>query len=723
MAYIEEFRSQIEKRDFSKMMQLWQEYCQGDQVDGQEILDILILIKNSDFAKSFGKYVEAILPLLLSIDEEAIKSSALTHLFDLQTTNSEALYQLAIDFVKTRYEKLPHYNDKLRLTGLRTRENFQGALTNFALLNHFQKGNYLYHTAGWGVGLITDCSFLREQLTIQFENLKGSKRDITFKNGFKTLQVLPSDHFLAMRYGANKLLEEMAKEDPARLVHHIIRDLGPKTGSEIKELLEGFVIDEEEYSKWWQGARAKIKKDPLIEKPEQAREPYRILSEEVSKEGLIEKALKNKKTVYERLVSLYSTIKEYPELLKQKESLEEAAAAVNQILESSSTPEERATTYLFLDVVLNKPNQENIIGELKKIPSLDSFIALTLEIQALKRRAIMIAKTALNNWVEIGSKLLIKIEPAQLKDVVLKELIASGHESAAEKALFDLFDSPELSPSTLLWFLQRQTDQDAPLLSDQASRERSFEALLVLLQKLEAARIRGLNPSSTKELIKKAVSFISDERYLNVRSILRHSSLQFSQELILLASKCHSFSEHDLKLIKSLVEVVHPPSKKVHNNQQEDINVFWTTPEGYEKVRKRIEQVGTVEVVENAKEIEAARALGDLRENSEYKFALEKRSRLQAELKQLSDQFNAARIITKEDIDVSKVGIGTRVTIESQKGEQATYSILGPWEADPDKMVLSIQSKFVQAMLGKKIEESFSFKEEEFKILRIESSL
>ena len=52
----------------------------------------------------------------------------------------------------------------------------------------------------------------------------------------------------------------------------------------------------------------------------------------------------------------------------------------------------------------------------------------------------------------------------------------------------------------------------------------------------------------------------------------------------------------------------------------------------------------------NAREIEAARALGDLRENAEFKAALERRARLQSELKFLSDQIGKARILTPEDV-------------------------------------------------------------------------
>ncbi len=44
--------------------------------------------------------------------------------------------------------------------------------------------------------------------------------------------------------------------------------------------------------------------------------------------------------------------------------------------------------------------------------------------------------------------------------------------------------------------------------------------------------------------------------------------------------------------------------------------------EGYQKIKERVQHIGTVETVENAREIEAARALGDLRENSEYSLPL-----------------------------------------------------------------------------------------------------
>ena len=126
-----------------------------------------------------------------------------------------------------------------------------------------------------------------------------------------------------------------------------------------------------------------------------------------------------------------------------------------------------------------------------------------------------------------------------------------------------------------------------------------------------------------------------------------------------------------------------------------------------------------VETVQNAKEIEVARSHGDLRENAEFKAALERRDRLQAELKLLSDQIAKARILTSEDVVADEAGVGTIVTCKDSKGNKTSYTLLGPWDANPDEQILSFQSKFAQAMKGKAVGQSFSFQGESFTITEI----
>src|SRR6185295_20308574 len=135
------------------------------------------------------------------------------------------------------------------------------------------------------------------------------------------------------------------------------------------------------------------------------------------------------------------------------------------------------------------------------------------------------------------------------------------------------------------------------------------------------------------------------DRFQLVRDFLKGSPEEFAKECALLFSKCFSFSDHDKKILQSLVEVAHPQLAKEKVSDGQDIHIVWTTEASFQKMQARIRDIGTIEMCDVAKEIEVARAHGDLRENAEYKAAIERRNRLQNELKILSEQFNHARII------------------------------------------------------------------------------
>jgi transcription elongation factor GreA len=170
--------------------------------------------------------------------------------------------------------------------------------------------------------------------------------------------------------------------------------------------------------------------------------------------------------------------------------------------------------------------------------------------------------------------------------------------------------------------------------------------------------------------------------------------------------------------------VAHPDLKTI-TRKYDDEPVFeqtnlWITEQGLKELKERIHDIATVKTVQNANEIEEARALGDLRENAEFKAALEKRDRLQSEIKTLSDQFSRARVIEKEDVNPSCVGIGTIVSCTNPE-ETIEYTILGPWEANADKGILSFQSKLALAMLGKKVGDKISISGDEYVIEKIGS--
>ena len=247
MSYLEDFQTQINNRDFSKFMQLWEEYCTSDTVEAEEFIQLLQAIKVSDFAKLFGQLVETALPLWNTIQDEKDSYEVLKHLIDIQTINSALLYDTALEAIKRRYGTPQQHNERLRLIGMRTRDNFQGCLSSYDLLAHMEKGKFVFHSGGWGTGEIVEISPVREQLAVEFENVPGRKH-ITFANAFKTLIPLSDDDFRARRFADPDKLENEAKADSIAIVKILLRDLGPKSAAEIKDELCGLVIPDADWT-------------------------------------------------------------------------------------------------------------------------------------------------------------------------------------------------------------------------------------------------------------------------------------------------------------------------------------------------------------------------------------------------------------------------------------------------------------------------------------------
>jgi transcription elongation factor GreA-like protein/transcription elongation GreA/GreB family factor len=718
MGYLKDFQTHIANHDYPAFLKLWEEYCSGDEVEAEEVCEILRSVKASDIAEPFGRHVERILPLWKNMPESPLSRETLKLIIDIQTTNNENLAELSYNYLKTHYADHKNFNDKIRLVGLRGKEKFQGAISNFELLNHMDKGKFVFHTGGWGVGEIVDVSLVREQLTLEFDYVPG-KKELSFATAFKTLIPIPDDHFLALRFGSPDLLEKKAKDQPVETIRMLLRDLGPKTAAEIKDELCELVIPTAEWTRWWQTARSKVKKDTMIETPEDIRDPFRLRKSEITHEERLQKVLENKPDANTLIQMVYTFMRDFPETLKNNDF---KATLLSKMKELQSYPEISQTqelqVHFFLQDLNNTKDYPAIAELIKRFESIEKVIN-EIEVLSFKKRALIEARKHRSDWKEIFLDLLFKVDQAPLRDYILSELSAAKLDTELKQKLQELHTHPSKHADAFMWYFQKLQAQDGIPFSDKQGKTRFFEGLLILLSNIE-------NDPQQRDMVKKIHSLLSAGRFAIVRQMMQNATMEDVKEFLLLASKCHSLSDHDQKIFHSLAEVAHPSLTKTRKKQDsasQDNQPIWTTAEGYQKLQQRIQQIATSETVENAKEIEIARSHGDLRENAEFKAALEKRDRLQSELKFLSEQLNRARVFTKEDISTKEVGIGVIVDCKNRKGEQVSYTLLGPWDADADKNILSFQSKLSQTMKGKKVGDKFSSQGDEFTIVAIRSYL
>ncbi|MFN6053037.1 MAG: transcription elongation factor GreA, partial [Planctomycetia bacterium] len=109
------------------------------------------------------------------------------------------------------------------------------------------------------------------------------------------------------------------------------------------------------------------------------------------------------------------------------------------------------------------------------------------------------------------------------------------------------------------------------------------------------------------------------------------------------------------------------------------------TRDGYENLKSQLERMQTSEMIEIAKRIADARALGDLSENAEYHAAREDQGMLQARIDALQDKLARAVIVDSSTLPKDTVVFGTRVRIKDlNSGEEEIYELVGPGDEDYD---------------------------------------
>jgi len=127
------------------------------------------------------------------------------------------------------------------------------------------------------------------------------------------------------------------------------------------------------------------------------------------------------------------------------------------------------------------------------------------------------------------------------------------------------------------------------------------------------------------------------------------------------------------------------------------------TREGYEALKKELENLKRVERPQNIRAIEEARAHGDLSENAEFAAAKDRQGFIEGRIGELEYKIASADIITADNLPRDRAVFGTKVLLENiDTGEEVEYQLVGPDESDIDNGRISITSPLGKAILGKK---------------------
>jgi transcription elongation factor GreA len=126
------------------------------------------------------------------------------------------------------------------------------------------------------------------------------------------------------------------------------------------------------------------------------------------------------------------------------------------------------------------------------------------------------------------------------------------------------------------------------------------------------------------------------------------------------------------------------------------------TPRGLRRLREELKHLKEVERPKNVRDIEEARAHGDLRENAEYAAAKERQAFIEGRSREVEGMIALAEVIEPGKLSGSRVVFGATVRLtDVETGEETTYTIVGEHEADIKKGLIAVSAPLARAMIGR----------------------
>ncbi len=148
------------------------------------------------------------------------------------------------------------------------------------------------------------------------------------------------------------------------------------------------------------------------------------------------------------------------------------------------------------------------------------------------------------------------------------------------------------------------------------------------------------------------------------------------------------------------------------------------TRQGLEKIKAELNHLEGVERPQNIRAIEEARAHGDLSENAEYHAAKEAQAFIEGKINELRAVIGRSEVLDIETSPTDRVVFGRTVLLyDVNTEEEITYQLLGPYESDPEKGMISVTSPLGQALIGREAGDEVRVKTpggiQEFEIVEI----
>jgi len=562
-------------------------------------------------------------------------------------------------------------------------------------LDKLKPGAFCLHKS-WGFGRVAEWNLLLNQIVIDFAGKKSHPMQLQY--AADNLTVIPAEHFLARKASDLMSIKKLAKEDPPALMRNILESLdGEATVQQISDWLIGDLFTEAEWKRWWESTKKLLKSSGGFSIPAKKTEPIQLRGEGFSHADELIASFNQARQPKEQIATLELIIKFHQQFKEPEKQLQpivatiENAAARNQKLHPELAFElilgrddllervpQLGTTHIGLTLVkLISDEETRLISILPKLPA------------AKEKRVLQALPAALGErWTMRALRLMQGAHGRMVAQIPHVFSEAGRHEelrTALERSVREHSATSEM----LVWLCNERHEWRELI---------TPELLAAILAAVDRDQSKtGARGSKLQRLL------IEDRQLLG--DIFAGSDISIARDALRRLQLTPLFDELTKRSLLARIVKLYPDLENMITGAQPEekavpLIVSWSS---LEKRRAEHEELVKKKIPENTKEIALARSYGDLKENFEFKAAKQMQAVLMRRKAELEQALDNARGTAFENPDTARVSIGTVVTLrDSDSGTEETYTILGAWDGDPERNIISYQTAIGQALLGHK---------------------
>ena len=701
----------IAKQLFSNVKEIWDKlllYCPED-------IDFFLHVekrvaKNFDELKA-GALLKDVYTVCIKRDDINTAIAVLKLILEYDNDDRQARKDITECFRK-KYAGHSQLEAYIRIASLaQGPRNVKEAVQDFEKHIAFDKGNFVFHRT-WGVGRIGNVH--GDDIVIDFA--KQRNHAMSLKMAVNALQTLSKNHIWVLKATWKKeKLREKAKEDLGWALKTVIKSFGNSCDfKRIKSELVPSVLSEDEWRNWGPKAKDILKTDPSFGLAPENVDLFTVRERPISVEEKLYNEFKAARNFFDRAQTIRNFMVQKDVELDSDYFTEMFTYFTGYLKSYSQVNEQVIASYLLVkDLVAQHP----YLGTGIKINFMELFdgiedlheLFINLKDQKLKEEFLKNIKLFIPGWADI----YIGLFPDNPQNSIILNLQREGHEDKLQALVSKCFDNYRDYKEAAVWLFKNSSNE---LWFKKA--EIPYEKQLITLIHILDISYREIgnrrDTSENRKLNKQVYSILFKEDVIN--NYIDTADTETIVRIYSFINDVKDLDPADKMILRNRITKKYPDFKFFGDEEKKVTTLgLIVTLAKYQEKQRQLANIIEVDIHANSREIESARQHGDLSENAEYKAAKEKQTQLNSIATRLSGDIERAQLFDPSQVNTSKVSFGTRVTLlDRNSGKREEYTILGPWESDPDNRIISYLSPFGGAMLNKAAgdEVAFSIKDE-----------